>query len=89
MCSISLKVAPIEKVQAGVFSDREHEILDLICQGMTTQEIGELLHISQETVKSHRKNMIAKGRARNMCHLIYLVVANSDFQSSRHGLEAY
>ncbi|TDB69198.1 response regulator transcription factor [Arundinibacter roseus] len=43
-----------------LLSDREKQILFLIRQQKTDQEIGDLLYISKHTVHQHRKNMIAR-----------------------------
>lgn len=49
---------------------REIEILGLIMQGFTNNEIAEKLFISYETVKSHRKNILEKTGAKNTAALI-------------------
>jgi len=51
-------------------SIREIEILGLIMQGFTNNEIAEKLFISYETVKSHRKNILEKTGAKNTASLI-------------------
>lgn len=47
-----------EKEEA--LSEREREVLRLLASGKTNKEIGEELHISGETVKSHVGNILAK-----------------------------
>jgi two-component system nitrate/nitrite response regulator NarL len=42
------------------FSSREKEILQLIAEGKSSQEIAEILFIEKSTVDSHRKNMSKK-----------------------------
>jgi DNA-binding CsgD family transcriptional regulator len=49
---------------------REVEILSLIMQGLTNNEIAQKLFISYETVKSHRKNILEKTNAKNTAALI-------------------
>ena len=51
-------------------SMREIEVLGLIMQGFTNNEIAEKLFISYETVKSHRKNILEKTGAKNTAALI-------------------
>jgi DNA-binding CsgD family transcriptional regulator len=51
-------------------SIREIEVLGLIMQGHTNQEIADKLFISYETVRSHRKNILAKTHAKNTAALI-------------------
>ncbi len=49
---------------------REKEILDLIAKEYTTQEISNELHISLNTVETHRKNLLSKCGVRNSVGLI-------------------
>jgi DNA-binding NarL/FixJ family response regulator len=53
-----------------VFSQREREVLNLLAEGKSSKEIGELLFITERTVESHRKNMIMKGQVKNTVELI-------------------
>jgi DNA-binding NarL/FixJ family response regulator len=41
-------------------TDREWEVLDLLCDGATTREIAETLYLSPETVNSHAKSVLKK-----------------------------
>ena len=49
-----------------MLSDREEEVLKLIMQELSSKEIASELHVSESTIKSHRKNMISKLGGRNM-----------------------
>jgi DNA-binding CsgD family transcriptional regulator len=51
-------------------SMREIEVLGLIMQGYTNNEIAEKLFVCYETVKSHRKNILQKTGAKNTAALI-------------------
>ena len=51
-------------------SRREKEILKLIIEEFTTNEIAEKLFISSGTVESHRRNMISKLGVRNTAGLV-------------------
>lgn len=53
-------------------SEREIQILTLLGNGYTSEEIGKVLYISACTVSSHRRNMIAKIGAKNTAHLVYM-----------------
>jgi len=57
-------------------SERELEILHLIGQEFSTQEIAEKLGVSFHTVESHRANMINKIGVRNTAGLIKWAVEN-------------
>ena len=41
-------------------SERELEVLQLIAEGLTNQEIAEKLFVSLNTVRSHTKNINSK-----------------------------
>ena len=41
-------------------TDREWEVLDLICEGSTTRDIADSLYLSPETVNSHAKSVLKK-----------------------------
>ncbi len=53
-----------------VLTRREKEVLGLIAEGMTNNEIGGKLFISPSTVDTHRKNLLAKFEAKNTASLI-------------------
>ena len=51
-------------------SEREKEIIKLIADGMTTNEIAEKLFLSRHTVESHRKNILLKLGLKNSTGLV-------------------
>lgn len=53
---------------------REAEVLKLIADGFTNQEISEKLFISPLTVDSHRKNLLLKFNAKNTASLVRTAV---------------
>lgn len=53
-----------------VLTRREKEVLELIANGMTNNEIAQKLFISVTTVDTHRKNLLAKFDCRNIASLI-------------------
>ncbi len=57
-------------LQTQSLTRRELEILGLIMNGYTNNDIAKALFISYETVKSHRKNILTKTGARNTAALI-------------------
>ncbi len=44
----------------NILTNREYEILDLIVEGYTSKQIGEILFIAESTVDKHRRNIISK-----------------------------
>ena len=49
---------------------RENEVLQLISDGLANREIGERLFLSEETVKSHVRHLLAKLQARSRAHAV-------------------
>lgn len=49
---------------------REKEVLELIAEGLTNQEIADKLFISVSTVDTHRKNLLAKLEAKNVAMMV-------------------
>ncbi len=49
---------------------REKEVLQLIVDEFTTSEIAEKLYISENTVETHRKNLLSKLNVRNIAGLV-------------------
>jgi LuxR family transcriptional regulator, maltose regulon positive regulatory protein len=56
----SPKVELVPQFSPNAFSQRELEILRLIQQGLSNQNIGEQLFVSLSTVKWHNQNIFAK-----------------------------
>lgn len=53
-----------------IFTSRESEILQLIAQGFTNNDIAEKLFISRRTVEGHRQSLIEKTVSKNTAELI-------------------
>ncbi|TRX35519.1 response regulator transcription factor [Flavobacterium sp. ZT3R18] len=58
---------------------REKEILHLICQEFTSQEIAQKLFISDSTVNGHRNNLLLKIGCKNTAGLVLFAVKNELF----------
>jgi DNA-binding NarL/FixJ family response regulator len=69
-----LSLTPTDALPA--ITKREKEILSLIAEGLTNNQIAEKLFISPLTVDSHRKNLLTKLNVNNTASLIKLAVEN-------------
>ena len=57
-------------------SERELEVLELLCQQLTTKEIADRLFISPKTIEMHKSNLFIKTGVRNSVGLIMYAVQN-------------
>lgn len=57
---------------AHVLTIREITILRLVAEGLTNKEIGNQLHLSENTVKGHIKEILAKTGAKNRIHAVLI-----------------
>lgn len=57
-------------------SEREKEILGLICREFSNAEIAEKLYISVRTVEGHRNNLLAKTGCKNTAGLVVFALKN-------------
>ena len=71
MKNSSQLLAPSKHMISNSISPREQEIVNLICDGLTTKEIANKLHISPHTVDSHKKNLMNKVGAKNTVQMVY------------------
>lgn len=51
-------------------SEREQEVLECLLSGKSSREIAELFFVSQHTVNTHRKHILAKTGCRNIQELM-------------------
>lgn len=65
-----------------ILTVREVEIMVLICEGLTSQQISERLHISSKTVETHRSSLFLKAGVRNVAGLIAWAVRNQYYTIS-------
>jgi DNA-binding NarL/FixJ family response regulator len=58
-------------------TNREKEVLELICQGYSNQEVSEKLFISQRTVERHRSSLLFKTNSKNSISLVVYSIKNN------------
>lgn len=63
-------------------TDREMEVLSLICKGLNTNQIADKLFISYRTVEGHRKNLLEKTGVSNSVGLAIFAIRHHLFDVS-------
>lgn len=67
---------PARRLFEVELTDREQEVLELICKGMSNAEIAKFLGVSVRTVDGHRSNLLEKTGAKNSPHLVMFAIKN-------------
>jgi DNA-binding NarL/FixJ family response regulator len=60
--------------EAVILSERENEIITLIAEGLTNGQIAEQLFLSNHTINTHRKNIMAKLGVKNTAGIVMYAV---------------
>jgi DNA-binding NarL/FixJ family response regulator len=58
-----------ERIAFSLLTPREREVLQLIAEGKTSNQIGEHLHVSIKTVETHRAGILNKLNIRSVAEL--------------------
>jgi len=72
----NLRTNKEKKKPENELSEREVEVLILICQGFSNQEIANQLFISKRTVDKHRANIMEKSQCKNTAQLVMYAIKN-------------
>jgi len=83
--NIILNFTPHNKnVKAGnqdiEFTKRETEVLQLLCKGLSNNEIADMLHVSTKTIDTHRLNLLSKTATKNTVSLVMFAIKNKLFE---------
>jgi len=67
---------PASRLATIELTEREQEVLELICKGMSNAEISKYLGVSARTVDGHRAHLLEKTGAKNSPHLVMFAIKN-------------
>jgi DNA-binding NarL/FixJ family response regulator len=76
MISGSSRFNPNKRKEKPEFTEREIEIIELICQQLTNKEIGDKLYISTRTVEGHRMKIQEKMQVKNSIGIVIYAIKN-------------
>src|SRR5689334_17893741 len=74
---------PAPPKEVGELTEREHEILRLITDGLSNAEIGHKLYISETTVKTHVTHILQKLGLRDRIQAVVLAYQTRLFEKTR------
>jgi DNA-binding NarL/FixJ family response regulator len=66
----NIRTVSVTQKETSMLSEREIEVLQQICLGLSNIEIADLLHISKRTVDKHRANLLEKTNSKNTANLV-------------------
>ena len=49
---------------------REHQVLKLLADGFSSNQIADKLHLSKHTINMHRRQVMLKFEAKNLAELV-------------------
>ena len=67
---------PGRRARLPKLSDREIEIIRLICKGKSNKEIASELYLSPRTIESHRENIYEKTGTRSSAEVVIYAIRN-------------
>ncbi len=59
-----------------IFSERELEVIRLVCEDYSSKEIASKLHLSHRTIESHRVNVMEKMNVKSVAGLVAYAYTN-------------
>jgi DNA-binding NarL/FixJ family response regulator len=73
-----LLLARLTTERIGVLSPREREVLDLLAQGLTGEDVAARLSLSPETVRTHVRNAMDKLEAHTRVHAVAIALRQGE-----------
>jgi DNA-binding NarL/FixJ family response regulator len=74
---LSNKLPEFHAFSKDALTEREIDVLKLVCQQLSTKEIADTLFISPKTVETHKTNLMIKTCVKNMAGLVIYAVQNN------------
>ena len=67
-----IRRGPEQDERLARLTDQEHQVLELLAEGLTNRQIGERLHLAEKTVKNYVTSLLSKmGMARRTEAAVY------------------
>jgi DNA-binding NarL/FixJ family response regulator len=73
---LAKKIRQISSSEIPQFTQKENEVLHLICRGYSTEEMAEELNISKRTLEGYRAKLLQKTSLSNTINLVIYAIRN-------------
>lgn len=64
------------KFKEKMFTEREQEVLNLLCEGLSVSEVADRLFLSSKTIEVHRSTLLKKTKTKNTINLVLHAIRN-------------
>jgi RNA polymerase sigma factor (sigma-70 family) len=68
------------KERLGHLTPREHEVMEMVCDGRSNKEIANMLGVSAKTIEAHRARVMEKMQAGSLAELVRMSLTVSNGQ---------
>ena len=68
------KFNPHKKVKSPHFTDKEIEVIKMVCQGLSSKEIADSLHLSTRTIEGYREKIEEKMKVKNTVGIVVYAI---------------
>ena len=73
---LTLKLKQNQVLIKEEITDREIEIIRLICQGFKNKEIADILFLSERTIEGHRSRIYERLDAKTLVDIVFFAIEN-------------
>jgi len=73
---LAKKIRQISFNEMPVFTNKENEVLRLICRGYSTEEMADEMNISKRTIEGYRLKLLQKTSLKNTINLVIFAIRN-------------
>jgi two-component system, LuxR family, response regulator FixJ len=73
----ALRIEDIARSRLERLTPREHEVLDLLVEGLSQRDIAARLEISPRTVEVYKARMMEKLQCRSLAELVRIAIATA------------
>lgn len=69
----------IYRQRLALLTPREKEVFKLLGKGLSNKIVAPMLGVTERTIEAHRARILRKMKAKNLVHLLYLLIPFSEF----------
>jgi DNA-binding NarL/FixJ family response regulator len=75
---------PLRKKNKVVFTDRELQVIDLMCEGLSSKEIGSKLGLTKRTIERYRDMIMEKMDVKNVASAVVYAIGHGLYVAPKY-----